>query len=983
MATALALGTLWNDWESKWHGTETTSLGVTSSFAAGMWDPDDSSSLAQWATVGLEQTKVVDTFDKTRTGMQIAQKFSKADAIVGNKLVGMEVIPFMRPKNIRVSAVGMRPGSEIRAFFDEQDVTSFVERAAEIQIVPPAGANATSLGFTVGSTVNSGDGNASAVIAGIVGNRLYVVDVDPTSTYTGKFSTLSGSNTVSQQTATGTIVATIGSYYQWSGKISTGTTSSIFTLAPGTTGTDLALVGKTISITKSSVSGLAGQSRTITGYTSAGVVTVDPPFSTIPAQGDTYALGPLETHPLPVNLTTAIIDGYTQPGVNDVNPGAFYGLFRLPAGQFSTGRRTFRLGDKSSVSDTATKAEGFYEASGTLATQEAIRVQTRNVSIERTPVREEQRTEVVTVNSSLSVEFSGVYIDPLAQTFMVDPDRFPRGMFITSIDLFFGRIDVNRSAPVRVQIRPTVNGYPSSDAILPHAEASLYPTNVVPVNATPNATNPDHRTRFEFPRPIHVQAGVEYAMVILSDSFDYEVFVGEIGQQIIGSTSLISEQPYGGSLFKSQNARTWTPVQEEDLMFVINRAVFVTTGTARFDLSDDSRSSVQQALLSATSRYMTPAALSTIDYSESVANVVADVTTQATLDPPPTVQTRRALETALQLYGDFDYDVFYLNAEYVGWDPAEYYIRLTQTSNVPDSSWSVPVLRPGQNMNLGTRRRIMASNTSGSVRFTSAMKTSDPAVSPIYDLDNLSFVAIRNLIDDGQLYANGFYVERQGVNTAAITSNTLNLTITEPNATTTATAIATVNSTGKIVSFTVTSPGAGYLATPTITCDQLSSFSTTPIIKYRGETDAKVDIIGEEKARYISRRVKLADGFDARDLKVYISANRPAGSNIDVYYKILGTGDRTNFDDRPWTLLPISQDKANVYSTDGRQFREFVYRTQETTNNGTRPKYSVDYTSNGVTYSTFHTFAIKIVLRTTNPNAPPILRNLRVIALDA
>ena len=41
----------------------------------------------------------------------------------------------------------------------------------------------------------------------------------------------------------------------------------------------------------------------------------------------------------------------------------------------------------------------------------------------------------------------------------------------------------------------------------------------------------------------------------------------------------ISQQPYLGSLFKSQNASTWEPSQWEDLKFVINKDVFETSGT--------------------------------------------------------------------------------------------------------------------------------------------------------------------------------------------------------------------------------------------------------------------------------------------------------------------------------------------------------------------------------------------------------------------
>ena len=48
----------------------------------------------------------------------------------------------------------------------------------------------------------------------------------------------------------------------------------------------------------------------------------------------------------------------------------------------------------------------------------------------------------------------------------------------------------------------------------------------------------------------------------------------------IGSDRTISQQPYVGVLFKSQNGSTWTAEQNEDAKFKIKRAEFsnVTTG---------------------------------------------------------------------------------------------------------------------------------------------------------------------------------------------------------------------------------------------------------------------------------------------------------------------------------------------------------------------------------------------------------------------
>ena len=66
-------------------------------------------------------------------------------------------------------------------------------------------------------------------------------------------------------------------------------------------------------------------------------------------------------------------------------------------------------------------------------------------------------------------------------------------------------------------------------------------------------------------------------MVLTSDSNQYKVYISLLGRDAIDAAHVgekISEQPYIGVLFKSQNASTWTPSQYEDLMFKIYRAEF-------------------------------------------------------------------------------------------------------------------------------------------------------------------------------------------------------------------------------------------------------------------------------------------------------------------------------------------------------------------------------------------------------------------------
>jgi hypothetical protein len=71
-----------------------------------------------------------------------------------------------------------------------------------------------------------------------------------------------------------------------------------------------------------------------------------------------------------------------------------------------------------------------------------------------------------------------------------------------------------------------------------------------------------------------LQESVEYCLVLLSDSNNYRVWIAQLGERNIGTDRFISEQPYAGVLFKSQNASTWTANQEQDLKFTIYAAEF-------------------------------------------------------------------------------------------------------------------------------------------------------------------------------------------------------------------------------------------------------------------------------------------------------------------------------------------------------------------------------------------------------------------------
>jgi Domain of unknown function (DUF4815) len=175
--------------------------------------------------------------------------------------------------------------------------------------------------------------------------------------------------------------------------------------------------------------------------------------------------------------------------------------------------------------------------------------------------------------------------DPLAQSFYI---RDNTGVFLTSVEVYFETKD--DTLPVTLQLRPMIAGAPSN-VVIPFSEVTLSPDEV---NLSSDGSIP---TRFTFPSPVYLpgpqqlevrnapvgsQQTSEFAIVLLSGSPQYRVFISELGFNDIQTGIKISAQPTLGSLFKSQNGSTWSPSQLEDLKYKIYRADFVQEGLVRF-----------------------------------------------------------------------------------------------------------------------------------------------------------------------------------------------------------------------------------------------------------------------------------------------------------------------------------------------------------------------------------------------------------------
>ena len=166
-------------------------------------------------------------------------------------------------------------------------------------------------------------------------------------------------------------------------------------------------------------------------------------------------------------------------------------------------------------------------------------------------------------------------LNPLAQTFTVDEETYKSGFFLHSVDLWFTNKD--QTEPLKIQIRPVVNGYPS-DSIVPFSEVSVMADDIT-LTEMPKLSN---ATNIEFETPPYLPSGNEYALVILSNTVNHELYVSRVGDFALDQNTglptqkVISSQPFSGVLFKASNSSTFIAVPEEDLMFRIYKCNFQT-----------------------------------------------------------------------------------------------------------------------------------------------------------------------------------------------------------------------------------------------------------------------------------------------------------------------------------------------------------------------------------------------------------------------
>lgn len=612
------------------------------------------------------------------------------------------------------------------------------------------------------------------------------------------------------------------------------------------------------------------------------------------------------------DLTAGDITSGTNALITDAN-GTIEGEFYIPNTEtlrFRTGTRTFRLCDSATANaiEITTSTERNYTASGLLETRQEVALREPNFI----------RTDVADIRTvSTSTIIASRVVDPLAQTFTIDQ---PGGAFITKVDLAFRTKDP--TLPVTVQIRTVENGYPTS-IIMPFAQVTKLPASVAISN------DGSALTTFTFPSLVYLRQNVEYALVVLADTQQYNLWTATLGAFDAASGNRISQQPYMGSLFKSQNGSTWTADQLSDMKFIMHRASFNTsvTGGALFNNAAVPLRRLQNNPIYTTNGSAVVKVYHPNHGMTDTSYVIISGASGTDVNGIPIA----SVNGQHQIY-DVEQD----------WYKITMGAAATLTGNAGGTAVFatenkvMTVVQP-------TINHIVLPETSCAftMKLTTGKSLAGNESAYIKDVNYRQVIANQNYVIDRP------YLIASQVNETQKMSGAKSFEL-----------VAALSSSQDNVS-------------PVIDLERVSVFAITNRIdnpQVRGGTDTSKNQVdnyvselspsgGSALSKYITKKITLNSA--ASSLQVVFGANRPDGALIEVYYKTAVTGSDTRIEDKAWTQM--NPDSLVTTSENVREFKDYTYTVNDIGN------YTV--------------FLIKVVFKSTNAAKVPRIRDFRAIAL--
>ncbi len=539
------------------------------------------------------------------------------------------------------------------------------------------------------------------------------------------------------------------------------------------------------------------------------------------------------------------------------------------------------------------------------------------------------------------------------QTFYVVPDAVNGSTetMITSINLFFKskpsitkNISGNIAPGITVWLCDVVNNQPVPQKVI---KKSITTINYEQINTSDNALS---ITTVQFNSGVILKSGKYYGIVIKYDDPAFEIWVNKQGDNLVsaaGLTNVISSGSQGrfeGILYKATNANDYLALTDRDLKFKVNVAKYIDT-TGDFNLVNKAYEfltvdSTSNSLQGGELVYQEVANVAgTISVSANTVEVIGSGTTFTNHNPGDyIVIANSSVRDILKIKNvanntSLTLDSFPLISntaiEYktpvIG---SVYYTDYTQ-----GKIYLVDSTAANATFKFVTGSRIIGERTGASANVVSIDR---------YKLDN--FVP-KFLINNPS--TSEFAITYSVANSSNIISSFSNLELLKSNNLNRESYIlsrsqevveaglygASKRSAVVNVNFTVNVSNTNLFSAPYINTDELDFFAYQNDINnvYREtrydipDYDTEIEKNGLAKSKAIEKKVQFAADKFAEDIRVFITAYRPSGTEIRLYAKIHNSQDKETFDDKFWSPLELKDNIDKFSGSDKNDLIEYTY----------------------------------------------------------
>lgn len=584
-------------------------------------------------------------------------------------------------------------------------------------------------------------------------------------------------------------------------------------------------------------------------------------------------------------------DGAWGTEIYSDSNGIVAGQFNIPEKKFRTGERLLQITDVDSLvlgSDAySTIAAATFTASNLNVTKKGITLTTVNPELSYVPVT----NTVVSTNTNVSInKLPDIYnvtiwYEPLAQGLTINTPNEESGIYATSLELFFKQKSQSQQNGVTVYLCEVDNGYPNGNAILPFSRVHLPYSDI---NISEDGTV---ATKFTFEAPVFLNNKKEYSFVVKPDAGDpdYYVYMANLGDTDISTGYQVFSQPIIGTAFYGATEKQWTALQSEYVKFRLNRASFSNNyGNAVFNNANTDYVTIYNIGYVNTSVGVLPG-----DYVYESINSTSNST-------GGTVNT--SVYGTLR-YFDSDKSIFYIEDSTGNFSDNSY----VQVHRFANSTATTP--------NNSTIIAYANTNTLNNIKLN-ALVPQFASITPPGTTLNFEYSGTSNTYS----LDSTFYKVYPGTETEFYDKERIVASRTKENS----------NMGG--------SKSLSIRANMTTDTEYLSPVIDT--VRYQelviGNDIDPIELDyneffndGDSKSKYISKIITLADGQDAEDLRITLTAYRPVGTDIQVWAKFLNGEDSDPISAKTWTpMINLSYD---LYSDPGNptDMREFVFSTSE------------------------------------------------------